>query len=182
MSEAEARSYKIIFTGPVGAGKSTAINTISDIPTVSTEEMATDETKDMKQKTTVAMDYGTLKIPDGDVVHLYGTPGQDRFNYMWEILTEGGLGLVLLINNANPAPLEDLDNFLEAFDDFITRTALAVGVTNMDSSTESNMNLYYEHMEKKNLKFPIFDVDARNKRDVQILLQSLLYSISTNNT
>ena len=177
MSVAEPQSYKIIFTGPVAAGKSTAIISISDIPPVSTEELASDETKDVKQNTTVAMDYGLLKLPDGDSVHLYGTPGQDRFNYMWEILTEGGLGLALLVNNASDAPLDDLDYFLEAFKDFISNTAVAVGVTNMDKAAKPSISDYHEHLAKKDMKIPVFDVDAREKADVQILVQALLYSL-----
>lgn len=177
MSDLEPKSYKIIFTGPVAAGKSTAIISISDIPPVSTEELASDETREVKQNTTVAMDYGMLKLPDGDAVHLYGTPGQDRFNYMWEILTEGGLGLVLLINNAAEKPFDDLDYFIEAFSDFISDTALAIGVTNLDNTSEPTISQYHEHLAQKDMKFPIFDVDARDKTDVQILLQALLYSL-----
>lgn len=177
MSDSEAKSYKIIFTGPVAAGKSTAIISISDIPPVSTEEFASDETRDVKQNTTVAMDYGMLKLPDGDAVHLYGTPGQDRFNYMWEILTEGGIGLVLLINNTAKAPFEDLDYFIEAFGDFISDTALVIGVTHLDNTDEPSIGQYQNHLAKKDMKFPVFDVDARNKADVQILVQALLYSL-----
>lgn len=177
MSQEERRAYKLIFTGPVGAGKTTAINAISDTKTVSTDELATDETKDMKANTTVAMDYGMLKIPGGDVVHLYGTPGQDRFNYMWNILIEGGLGLILLVNNDNPSPLDDLDHFVDAFSDFIGNTALVIGVTRLEKTASPSLKEYYEHMAKKNMKFPIFEVDPREKRDVQILVQALLYSL-----
>ena len=177
MSQEERRAYKLIFTGPVGAGKTTAINAISDTRTVSTDELATDETRDMKANTTVAMDYGVLKIPGGDVVHLYGTPGQDRFDYMWKILVEGGLGLILLINNDNPAPLKDLDHFMEAFGDFISDTALAIGVTRLETTSRPSLKEYHEHLAKKNMNFPIFEVDPRDKRDVQILVQALLFSL-----
>ncbi|RKZ90665.1 MAG: GTP-binding protein, partial [Gammaproteobacteria bacterium] len=85
--------YKIIFTGPVGAGKTTAITSISDVPPVGTDASASDMTKKRKGSTTVAMDYGILKLDGGEQIHLYGTPGQERFDFMWEILTTGGLGL-----------------------------------------------------------------------------------------
>lgn len=83
-------NHKIIFTGPVGAGKTTAITSISDVPTLRTDEIASDMTKNRKSETTVAMDYGILNLGNGERVHLYGTPGQERFNFMWDILTEGG--------------------------------------------------------------------------------------------
>ncbi len=84
--------HKIIFAGPVGAGKTTAIKSLSDIPVMTTDEDATDMTTNRKPQTTVAMDYGLLKLEGGERVHLYGTPGQERFDFMWDILTEGGLG------------------------------------------------------------------------------------------
>ena len=84
--------HKIIFTGPVGAGKTTAISALSDTEIVCTNEAATDMTQDRKKETTVAMDYGIMKLAGGERIHLYGTPGQERFNFMWEILVEGGIG------------------------------------------------------------------------------------------
>jgi len=85
---------KIIFAGPVGVGKTSAITAVSDIPPAATEAMATDETMAIKSNTTVAMDYGILNLDNGEKVHLYGTPGQERFSFMWDILTQGGIGLV----------------------------------------------------------------------------------------
>ncbi len=87
-----ADHYKVLFTGPVGAGKTTAIRTISDHLPMMTDVAATDETRDRKPSTTVAMDYGVIRLGRDEVVHLYGTPGQDRFDFMWEILTKGGGG------------------------------------------------------------------------------------------
>jgi len=70
--------YKIIFTGPVGAGKTTAIASISDVEPFSTDKLSTDMTAKRKAKTTVAMDYGYMKLDSGETIHLYGTPGQER--------------------------------------------------------------------------------------------------------
>ena len=78
--------YKLVFAGPVGAGKTTAVQSLSDIEVVSTESVATDETRRLKRTTTVAMDYGVMRLDNGDQVHLYGTPGQKRFDFMWDIL------------------------------------------------------------------------------------------------
>jgi uncharacterized protein len=105
--------HKIIFAGPVGAGKTTAIGSISDVPIVTTDEAASDMTADRKPNTTVAMDYGLMKLDGADRVHLYGTPGQERFDFMWDILTEGGLGLVLLLDNTRGNPFHDM-SFMSA--------------------------------------------------------------------
>ncbi len=94
--------YKIIFIGPVGAGKTTAIGAISDEPPIRTDASASDMTKQRKSSTTVAMDYGVMNLSEGEKIHLYGTPGQERFNFMWDILSVGGIGLVLLLTNTRP--------------------------------------------------------------------------------
>src|SRR5262245_30126910 len=77
---------KIVFAGPMGAGKTTAICAISDVPPVSTEVRNTDQRVCAKEATTVALDFGQLRLEDGTVVMLYGTPGQERFSFMWDIL------------------------------------------------------------------------------------------------
>ncbi len=170
-------NYKIIFSGPVGAGKTTAISALSDTPIISSNEQATDMTRERKRETTVAMDYGIMKLDGDERIHLYGTPGQERFNFMWEILVEGGIGLILLLNNNRPDPFKDLKFFLESFEDFITDTAVAIGVTRMDEAQTPSLEDYHEYLETENRKFPVFEVDARERADVSLLVEALLYSL-----
>lgn len=171
-------AYKIIFTGPVGAGKTTAINVISDIPTIRTESPASDMTRNQKPETTVAMDYGRIDLPNNTAVHLYGTPGQERFDFMWEILVEGGVGLVLLINNSRPNPLKDLAFFISAFKDFIHKTALVIGVTHCDEQSQPSVKDYQRELSALGLQgIAVFEVDTRQRRDIVLLIESLLYSI-----
>jgi uncharacterized protein len=169
--------HKIIFTGPVGAGKTTAIRSLSDIPIVSTDEEASDMTANRKPQTTVAMDYGLLKLDGGERIHLYGTPGQERFDFMWDILTEGGIGLVLLLDNARDRPFQDMTFYINAFSDFIASTQLVVGITRMDERQKPSLAEYYAHMEGLGIKAPIFEVDARSTKDVSALIQALLFSL-----
>jgi len=169
-----ASEQKIIFTGPVGAGKTTAINAISDIPTVRTEARASDDTALLKSNTTVAMDYGILNIGNGQKVHLYGTPGQERFDFMWEILTQSGLGLVLLIDNRRDDPLEDMRTYLEAFRDFISDRAVVIGVTGMDVKNRPGLYSYYTRLSDMGMKPPLFEVDPRQREDVKTMLLALL--------
>jgi signal recognition particle receptor subunit beta len=169
---------KIIFTGPVGAGKTTAISVLSDTPPVSTDARASDMTKDRKSATTVALDYGVMTLSDGEKIHLYGTPGQERFDFMWDILTQGGIGLVLLMDNTRADPFSDLRFFIGKFRDFISQTNLVIGVTQMDMSPRPDLEEYVSQVGELGLKPPIFEVDARNRQDVSILVQALLYSIN----
>ncbi len=171
--------YKIIFTGPVGAGKTTAINAISDTPTIKTDAAASDMTKSRKASTTVAMDYGVMNLKGGEKVHLYGTPGQERFDFMWDILTVGGLGLILLLDNTRADPFQDMRFFLEAFAPFIDKSGVAIGVTQMDLSSQPSIDDYHQQLMQmgSRLKPPIFAVDARDHQDVSLLVQALLYSL-----
>ncbi len=180
MRSERARHNKIIFSGTVGAGKSTAIAALSDIPPVSTEAVATDDTARVKKTTTVAMDYGVLNLPGGEKVMLYGTPGQERFSFMWDILSEGGIGLVLLINNANPDPLADLQGYLQAFRDFISGTAVAIGVTHMDRAEKPGLDAYRKKLAELGHQPPpaILRVDARSRDDVAMLVKALLYTLN----
>ncbi len=168
---------KIIFTGPVGAGKTTAIQTMSDIPIVSTNEEASDMTKDRKPQTTVAMDYGRINIGTKEKIHLYGTPGQERFSFMWEILTNGALGLILLLDNSRDNPQQDLKFYIQSFKKFIEQGDVIIGVTKMDEENSHTIKDYREWLEELSVVAPVFAVDARQRKDVSSLVQALLYSL-----
>ncbi len=168
---------KIIFAGPVGAGKTTAIGSVSDIAVVGTEAKATDEVAQRKDNTTVAMDYGILNLEGGKKVHLYGTPGQTRFGFMWEILSEGAMGVVILIDSARPDPLADLDEYVSAFRQAITKSgdALVVGVTRTELNPQLDLlSRVHERLARMNLNVPVFEVDGRKREDVKQLLLAML--------
>lgn len=172
-----AHDHKIIFAGPVGAGKTTAIASISDIEPVRTDARATDMTTRRKPATTVAMDYGLIRLEGGEKVHLYGTPGQERFDFMWDILTRGGIGLVLLLDNTRPAPFEDLRFYTGAFRDFIRDTRLVVGITQTDQRATPTVDEYARRLRELDLFAPVFECDARRRDDVSMLVQALLLSL-----
>ncbi len=129
-----AINYKLVFAGPVGAGKTTAIQSLSEIDVVNTDVATSDEVRAFKKSTTVALDYGLMKLDDGTNVRLYGAPGQKRFDFMWDILTENALGLVLMLKGSAADPIADLRMYVGEFRDFIDMTALVVGITHTDIS------------------------------------------------
>ena len=98
--------HVILFTGPMGAGKTTAIQSLSDVPVVHTEADNTERHIADKPTTTVALDYGEITLGADEKVRLYGTPGQRRFDFMWAILRERARGMVLLINNDATDPID----------------------------------------------------------------------------
>lgn len=165
---------KIIFTGPVGAGKTTAIGAISETAPVGTDVSCTDESRSIKDKTTVAMDYSYITLEDGMRVHLYGTPGQERFDFMWEILTKGGIGLVLLVNRDNPNPVGQMEYYLEAFKNFINETGVVIGITRSGLADNASINDFQSCLLARQQVFPVFEIDARSSDDVSILIHALL--------
>jgi len=169
---------KIVFTGPVGAGKTAAISAISDVPPVSTDVACSGDEKKIKKTTTVAMDYSYIKLDDGRVVHLYGTPGQERFNFMWEMLTRNGIGLVLLVNNDNPDPVGQMEFYLDAFDSFIKETGVVIGITRMGISDQAGIMDYQLKLMERDQVVPVFEIDGRSSDDVRILIQALIAMLS----
>lgn len=91
--------YKILFTGTMGAGKTTAIAAISEMSPVMTDVLNSDASV-AKARTTVGLDFGVLTLDSGDRVRLFGTPGQTRFDFLWKILAKNALGLIILTDNS----------------------------------------------------------------------------------
>ncbi len=166
--------YKLIITGAVGSGKTTAVNALSDKEALQTDVAVSDEvTSQRKQTTTVALDYGVVRLNDEDVVHVYGTPGQERFDFMWDILSEGADGLLLLIDNSRNYPFRDLKFYSEQFAELIGSTRLIVGVTRCDIKQEPSIETYQQWLKQLKLDAKVFKVDARNKDDIQSLVKQL---------
>ncbi len=169
-----SETYKIVISGPVGAGKSTAIAALSDIPPVATDAIPSDDVGKIKNTTTVAMDYGVINLEDGNKIHLYGTPGQQRFEFMWDIMLNGAIGLILLINNNTPDPMGDFEKFLTYFSKALESVPFCVGVTHLDESQTFILPDYHAVLKEKGHIIPLFSVDARSSQDMNTLLMAML--------
>lgn len=109
------QAVKIVVTGPFNSGKTQFIRSISEIEVVSTERKITDELRSIKEYTTVAMDFGRITIDDNLVLYLFGTPGQRRFDFMWDILSEGMLGFVVMVDSTSPQTFREARYILDVF-------------------------------------------------------------------
>ena len=98
------QEFKIIFAGSMGAGKTTAIKALSDKEVISTDVANSDKKAHNKLLTTVGIDYGQILLPPDTKVGLYGTPGQERFELVWRVVTEGALGAIVLLRRLLPHP------------------------------------------------------------------------------
>ena len=168
-------AVKIVVTGPFSAGKTTLIRTISEITVLSTEQDITDSTRSRQAETTVAMDFGRITIDRDLVLYLFGTPGQDRFDFMWEILGEGMLGYILLVDSSREDSLDEAVGILAAFRK-MARVPFVVALnrsSGMDPQDEEQVRRVLALDEDT----PVVPCDATDRESVKSVLLALLYSV-----
>jgi uncharacterized protein len=168
-------AVKIVVTGPFAAGKTTLIRTISEITVLSTEKGITDETRSRKTDTTVAMDFGRITIDRDLVLYLFGTPGQDRFDFMWEILGEGMLGYVLLVDAHRPESLDEAVGILNAFRN-MARVPFVVGLNRAEGIDEEDEQRVRDRLDLDR-DVPVVPCDATDRESVKAVLLALLYAV-----
>ncbi|HBK57325.1 MAG TPA: GTP-binding protein [Xanthomonadales bacterium] len=168
--------YKILFTGTMGAGKTTAIATVSEIPPLVTDVRNSDASI-AKAETTVGLDFGQISLDGGHRVRLFGTPGQVRFDFLWKILVRNALGLIILADNSRPDPLADLTTYLDGFAEELDRVPCAIGVGRMEGHPSPDIDAYADRLAAKGRMFPVIPVDVRRRDDVLLLIDTLLAQI-----
>lgn len=169
------QKYKIVFAGSMGAGKTEAIKSLSEVPVLATEAFNTDDLSHKKLNTTVGIDYGEVTLDDGSKIGLYGTPGQGRFDFMWGVICKGAIGTILLIDHSLKMPLEELDYYLNIFKQYGEN--IVIGITHIDDEMNKSTHQYRQWLMDRNLSFPVFFIDARKKSDVLLLLETLITSL-----
>jgi len=172
------KPMKIVVTGPFSAGKTTLIKTISEVAVVGTESEVSDASRSQKNKTTVAMDYGRVTFAEDLALYLFGTPGQRRFEVMWEILSEGMIGFVLLVNLLDERSLQESAHILEQFQRYAD-VPFVVGVTHVDEM-EADTTGFEAHV-RSVLDLPegivVTPCDPRSREDVKSLMLEILLGV-----
>jgi len=166
------QKYKIVFGGKMGAGKTEAIKSLSEISVLSTEAHNTDEAAHTKALTTVGIDYGEIKLEDGTIVGLYGTPGQDRFDFVWSVICKGAIGAVVLIDHSQKDAMDDLKFYFKTFKEYVNN--IVIGITHVDEDPQHLLKQYKDWMNLNGLTLPIFAIDARQKDDVLLVVEALI--------
>lgn len=169
------QTVKMVVTGPFNAGKTEFIRSVSEIDVVSTERRISSEAEKIKNTTTVAMDFGRITVDKELVLYLFGTPGQKRFDFMWEILSEGMLGFVVMVDSTRPESFREARHILETFRAYAP-TPYIVAANKQDRQDAWEI----EDMRialRLDSKIKLLNCVATRKDSVKSILLELLYTI-----
>jgi len=171
------QTVKMVVTGPFNAGKTEFIRSVSEIDVVSTERKISTESERVKETTTVAMDFGRITVDEELVLYLFGTPGQRRFDFMWEILSEGMLGFIVMVDSTRPETFREARNIMTTFKAYAP-TPYVVTANKQDQEDAWDLNdIRIALRLAPNIK--LLECVATNKEKVKNVLLELLYSILT---
>lgn len=169
------QTVKMVVTGPFNAGKTEFISSVSEIDVVSTERKISSDFERIKESTTVAMDFGRITVDDDLVLYMFGTPGQKRFDFMWEILSEGMLGFIVMVDSTRPETFREARSILETFRAYApTPYVVAANKQDCDDAWEiDDMRIAL----RLDADTKLINCIATDKESVKQVLLELLYSI-----
>lgn len=165
---------KLVFVGGMGAGKSTAIRAISDHPPVSTDMPLSVDATAEKRLTTVALDYSTVDLEGGELLHLYGVPGQKYLDFMWPMVCDGAVGIIVLVNACEEDPVEGTCELLRSFSALAPEASFVIGVTRTDQNTGFRTTEFRDSLGRNGCRVPVVRVDAREEAQVEFLIRTLI--------
>jgi signal recognition particle receptor subunit beta len=170
---------KILISGGFGVGKTTTVGALSEIAPLTTEAPMTSMSVGVddagsgsrKTTTTVAMDFGRVTIDESIILYMFGTPGQDRFGFMWNDLADGALGGIVLVD---PSRLDDCFVALDYFEKIKLPYVVAVNqFAGRPTMTLDDLR----HAVNVDPDVPVVNIDARSRDQVKAVVLTLLHRI-----
>jgi small GTP-binding protein len=170
------QAVKVVITGAYAAGKTNFIRSISDIDPVTTEyEVTGAEERALKKETTVALDFGKIAVSDEVVLFLFGTPGQERFDFMWDVLTEGCMGYIVMVDSCRPAHLLETQRLMAHFA-AITPAPFVVAANKQDDPAALPLSYIRKRLQLP-LEITVLPCIATDRESVKSILMALIMHI-----
>lgn len=168
--------YKVLVTGPFNSGKTTFIKTLCETFLGTDCKITNPIERKIKKYTTVAFDFGIYKYSEDIIVHIFGTPGNLRFRFMWDILSKGMKGYILLIDSSRKESIIEGSNILRYFRSKHPKVPFVIGANKRDIPNAMPPKKIRELMHLNN-DVPIVPVCALRKREVEKIINLLVDKI-----
>ena len=163
---------KLAIVGEVGAGKTKLVATLSEITPFKTEAESSIDIG--KKYTTVGIDYGRISLSDDSALGLYGVPGQERYSFLWEFVSENLWGLLVLIKSGETPNYTNLDKLLTFFAPSKKSVACIIGITHCDNTDDGVTRALHQEIQAMlthhNIVAPILNIDPRDQNSATSVL------------
>jgi len=181
-------SYKVVLLGSPGSGKTTAIDSASDGNALSSEVSATDSVASTKSNTTVGIDYADIELDDVDdnqavKINLFGTPGQIKYNFVWDMVAKDAHAFIILLDMSRPEPLLYLNFYLKFLKNEIGKSNnIYCALTHCENYSGSISNMIYCIEDDFPTLSGVYRIDARNNEDLMIMIEDIYPQIKDMST